>query len=249
LSIKSSGVSLDLVVLKRTFSDSPKARIPARESSPESSSELSTRQEFPSVQTLAETGMATLQKVSGPTILLGSGNYYDYENPEESVLTIEDIAYGLGFTCRFRGQTVERSTGRRVFYSVADHCEIMSRIVPPELAFDALMHEIGETVVGDTPGPLKGICPDIRSIEKRCEAAGLRLFGATMSDKAEIKRFDLIMLATERRDLTPWRGEPWEWLDIGGIEPIDLRIRPRSPEDSAEAFLVRYHELASGQTR
>lgn len=196
------------------------------------------------MQTPAETVLAVPGRISGPTILLGSGNYYDYENPEQSVLTIEDVAYGLGFTCRFRGQTVERATGRRVFYSVADHCELMSRIVPPRLAFDALMHEVGETVVGDTPGPLKAICPDIRMIEKRCEASGLQLFGSRMSDKAEIKRFDLIMLATERRDLTPWRGEQWEWLDIAGIKPIDQIIRPRSPEDSAEAFLRRYRELA-----
>ncbi len=201
------------------------------------------------MQTPAETDLAVSGRISGPTILLGSGNYYDYENPEQSVLTIEDVAYGLGFTCRFRGQTIERETGRRVFYSVADHCELMSRIVPPELAFDALMHEVGETVVGDTPGPLKGICPDIRTIEKRCEAAGLLLFGSSMSNKAEIKRFDLIMLATERRDLTPWRGEAWTWLDLPGIGPSDMRIRPRSPEDSAEAFLARYHELTTGRVR
>lgn len=201
------------------------------------------------MQTPAETDLAVSGRISGPTILLGSGNYYDYENPEQSVLTIEDVAYGLGFTCRFRGQTVERATGRRVFYSVADHCELMSRIVPPELAFDALMHEVGETVVGDTPGPLKAICPDIRTIEKHCEAAGLLLFGSRMSEKAEIKRFDLIMLATERRDLTPWRGEQWEWLDIAGIKPLDQRICPRSPEDSAEAFLSRYRELAPAEAR
>ncbi len=60
---------------------------------------------------LAETGMATLRRF-GPTILIGSGNYCDYENPEESVLTIEDIAYGLGFTCRFETQTVDGPRAR-----------------------------------------------------------------------------------------------------------------------------------------
>lgn len=183
-------------------------------------------------------------RVEGPTILLGSGFYYDLERPEESRMTIEDVAYGLAFTCRFRGQCVERATGERVFYSVADHCEIMSRIVPPEIAFDALMHEVGETVVGDPPTPLKTFCPDIRTVEKRCEAAGLRSFGVPMRNRALLKHFDLVMAATERRDLTPWNGERWPFLDDLGIKPLDMRIVPREPKDSAMAFLRRYAELA-----
>ncbi|WP_327211012.1 hypothetical protein [Rhizobium leguminosarum] len=186
---------------------------------------------------------AAHRRVEGPTILLGSGYYYDYEHPEDSLMTIEDVAYGLAFTCRFRGQCVERATGRRVFYSVADHCEIMSRVVPPELAFDALMHEVGETVVGDPPTPLKGFCPEIRVVEKRCEAAGLELFSVPMSDRVLLKRFDLAMMATERRDLMPWNGERWPFLDDAGVEPLPQRIVPRSPEESAAAFLRRFDEL------
>lgn len=182
-------------------------------------------------------------RVEGPTILLGSGRYYDYEHPETSAMTIEDVAYGLGFTCRFRGQCVERATGMRVFYSVADHCEIMSRIVPAHLAYDALMHEVGETVVGDPPTPLKTFCPEIRAVEKRCEAAGLRQFAVPMRDRALLKRYDLVMMATERRDLMPWNGERWPFLDDAGVSPLDAVIVPRSPEASAAAFLTRYREL------
>lgn len=183
------------------------------------------------------------RRVEGPTILLGSGNYYDYEYPEDSRMTIEDVAYGLGFTCRFRGQCVERTTGQRIFYSVADHCELMSWIVPPALAFDALMHEVGETAVGDPPTPLKAFCPEIKTVEKRCEAAGLRSFSVPMRDRVLLKRYDLIMMATERRDLTPWKGERWPFLDDAGVEPLDTRIVPRTPEESAVAFLRRYYEL------
>ena len=182
-------------------------------------------------------------RVSGPTVLLSSGRYYDFENPETSELSIEDVAYGLGYTVRFRGQCILRATGRHVFYSVADHCVIMSHIVPPELAYDALMHEVGETVCGDVPGPLKPICPDIHAVEKRCEAAGFRQFEVAMLNKAEIKRHDLIMLATERRDLMPWSGEKWAWLDLPGVEPLADRIWPRSPDESAHAFIRRYQEL------
>lgn len=199
------------------------------------------------METSIETAPEVIGRISGPTILLGSGSYYDYENPEDSFLTIEDVAYGLGFTCRFRGQCVERATGQRVFYSVADHCVIMSHVVPPELAFDALMHEIGETTCGDTPGPLKAICPDIKMVEKLCEVAGFSQYGVAMSDKKTIKHYDLCMLATERRDLTVWRGETWAWLDLPGIMPLPQVIVPRSPEASAVAFIERYQELAASR--
>ena len=72
----------------------------------------------------------TIKNAIGPSILLGSGNFFDYDDPSASRMTIEDYAYGLAFTCRFSGQCVSRKTRRRVYYSVAQHCEIMSRAVP-----------------------------------------------------------------------------------------------------------------------
>lgn len=188
-------------------------------------------------------------RISGPTILLSSGHYYDYENPENSRLTLADIAYGLGFTVRFRGQCVSRATGLHVFYSVADHCEIMSRIVPQEFAYDALMHEIGETVCGDMPGPLKVLLPDFKALEKRCEAAGFLQYRVAMTDKVTVKKFDMVMLATEQRDLMTWGGERWEQLDNPGIEPLPFKIVPRSPEASALAFMERFNEVAPPELR
>jgi 5'-deoxynucleotidase YfbR-like HD superfamily hydrolase len=181
-------------------------------------------------------------RVEGPTILLGSGNYYDFEDPEGSNPSVEDMVYGLAFTCRGRGQLISRRTGRRVFYSVADHCEIMSRIVPPHLAYDALMHEAGEVFTGDAPGPLKSIAVDFKAVEKACETAEHRRLNVTMSDKTAIKKYDLVMLATERRDLMNWNGERWPILD--GVEPLGFEIVPRTAEASAEAFRARFMELA-----
>lgn len=178
-------------------------------------------------------------------ILLGSGTYFDYERPEESAITIEDIAYGLAFACRFGGQCREPKSGKRVFYSVAQHCVLMSLAVPPEHALEALMHEAGEATCGDVPGPLKALCPDFKKIEKHCEAAACARFGVSPSDGSKdlIKRFDLRMLATERRDLMPWDCQPWSALD--GIEPLPGPITPWSAEDAAQAFLVRFAELST----
>jgi hypothetical protein len=175
-------------------------------------------------------------------ILLGSGAYFSYSDPHSAEVTIEDIAYGLAFAGRFAGQCVSQETGKRVFYSVAEHCVRMSFVVSPTLALHALMHEAGESTCGDMPGPLKALCPDFKKIEKRCEAALFQKFGVATRDDKEIKRCDRIMLVTERRDLMPWRGEAWD--DIGDVDPLPERISPWPAETAAERFLARYRELS-----
>jgi uncharacterized protein len=175
-------------------------------------------------------------------ILLGSGAYFSYSDPHSAEVTIEDIAYGLAFAGRFAGQCVSQETGKRVFYSVAEHCVRMSFVVPPTLALHALMHEAGESTCGDMPGPLKALCPDFKKIEKHCEAALLQKFEVVVRDDEQIKHFDRVMLATERRDLMPWRGELWG--DIDELAPLQEEISPWPPETAAERFLARYRELS-----
>lgn len=185
---------------------------------------------------------ASIKRIKGPTIILGSGNYFDFENPEATPLTIEDIAYGLGYACRFAGQTFSKRLGRRIFYAVAQHCVLTSHQVPRHLAYDALMHELGEPTCGDMTGPLKSINPAFKVIEKRCERAAQIQYGVTMLEPEVIKLADLRMLATEKRDLTNW-NEQDEWESDGGAEPYDFVIDPVGPDEAAEMFLERFHEL------
>ncbi len=138
---------------------------------------------------MGDNAVATpIKNAVGPLILLGSGRFFDYDNPGTSRMTIEDYAYGLAFTCRFSGQCVSRKTGRRVYYSVAQHCEIMSRAVPVGHEYAALMHESGEPVCGDLTTPLKSKLPEYRTIEKRCEKAIMGIFKVVVQDPALIQR-------------------------------------------------------------
>jgi len=181
-----------------------------------------------------------IRRIVGPTILLGSGTYFDFENPEASQLTIEDVAYSLAFQSRFTGQCVSRRTGRRVYYSIAQHCAIMAHYADPPHKLAALMHEVGEATCGDLNAPLKAICPDYKRVEKRCETAGLRHFGVDVPNPAYVKLLDMCMLATERRDLMPWKGEEW----TGTATPFAEEIIPwENPHSAAEAFLVMWHSL------
>ena len=189
---------------------------------------------------------AHIRRIVGPTILLGDGSYFDFEAPETSTITIEDVAYGLAFTCRFRGQS-RRGNGERAFYSVAEHCVRMSRHLwadgYQDHALAGLMHEAGEPVCGDLPGPLKALLPEFKIIEKRCEAAILARFGVRIADPALIKRYDLRMLATEKRDLMP-SADGHKWEHTGGFEPFDEKIEPWSPEQAARKFLREFQLLS-----
>lgn len=185
---------------------------------------------------------SNIHQINGPTILLGSGTYFDFDNPEAAELTIEDVAYSLSFQSRFTGHCVSRKTGRRVYYPISQHCVVMAGHAEPGHKMAALMHEVGEATCGDMSSPLKSICPDYKHVEKRCEAAGLYRFGIKVPDPAYIKHLDMRMLATEQRDLTPTKGETWGTLN--GFEPFEAEIFPwEIPHAAAEIFLETYHQL------
>lgn len=185
---------------------------------------------------------STIRRAIGPTILLGSGTYFDFEDPESSEITLEDVAYGLAFAARCAGQCVSRRTGKRVFYSVAEHCIRMSHAVSVDIALQALWHEAGEAVCGDMTAPLKSLNPSYKAIEKRCEAAIQKRFGITITDPVAIKEADVRMLATERRDLMPWNGERWTAEEKA--QPFQFWIEPMTRDEAAEHFIQRHYHLA-----
>lgn len=185
-----------------------------------------------------------VHRIKGPTIVLGSGTYFDFEDPDSSEITIEDIAAGLAACSRFAGQC-RGADGRRVRYSVAEHCVRGSWVAPRELHYPFLMHEAGEAVCGDMTGPLKVLCPQFREIEKRCEAAILRRFDVPPFDARLLKVIDLRMLRTEKRDLVPSaEAESWSGLDdYPPFDQIDVR-RPWSFDEAYHQFLERFAAVA-----
>jgi uncharacterized protein len=141
-------------------------------------------------------------------IMLASGNLFDLANPDASDFTLHDIAWGMAHVCRFAGQ-VQR------FYSVAEHCVLVSKLVPPEYRRAALLHDASEAFIGDVSRPLKAMLPDYRAIEARVELAIARRFlpDLVATDRQEpwpaIKAADTAMAMAEAKLLMPAAPDYW----------------------------------------
>lgn len=140
----------------------------------------------------------------GATIAWGRGECYDFDNPNPGIIDLEDVAYALAFTVRWRGQT--RFRGQRCFYGVGQHCcfgaeEMLAAGHSSRDAFAFLWHEPDEVVLPDFPGPAKDCVPGFKPFAKRQGDALLQRFGYSIPNPDLCKEWDLRMMVTEKRDL------------------------------------------------
>ncbi|WP_076707451.1 hypothetical protein [Yersinia enterocolitica] len=163
-----------------------------------------------------------------------SGLKFNYLKPVVSSICIKDIAQALSHECRFAGHLPN-------FYSVAQHCLLISQIVPEEFALEALLHDATEAYCKDIPSPLKRLLPDYQAIELRVDIVVREAFGLPAEMSEVVHYCDLVMLATERQELEI--NDDKEWPMLAGIPPAEMAIVPMSPRDARIAFLARFKEL------
>jgi hypothetical protein len=161
--------------------------------------------------------------------------------PTRDEIWFPDIATALSHVCRFGGQLKQH-------YSVAQHCVVMSRLVTPEAAVWALMHDSAEGYLGDVVYPLKHSIPVYRDIEDRMlEAIAGRLGMSWPIDekvKAEVKAWDAALC---RHELQKFTGRTE--LVRTAMEGVTVTAPPDcidsawGPERACRLYLARAVEL------
>lgn len=173
-------------------------------------------------------------------ISLLSGAHFNYNKPEESDVTIDDIASALSNVCRFSGHLPR-------FYSVAQHLVNASHIVPDEHAFTALMHDTAECFTNDLPTPLKWALPIFKELEVKIESAMGQRFGFQFPYPPEVKEADTLMLMLEKYYVKEC-DDHWPMYDKYTREYVEpyrglVNLDSWQPRRAKREFLERYYEL------
>lgn len=184
------------------------------------------------------------QKNRGNWIQTFSGIQFYPLDPRPEDIDIEDIGHGLSNICRYGGQVDK-------FYSVAEHCFLMSHAVPRRFALEALLHDAAEAYVGDMVRPLKMMMPDFQRAEDKILQVIFKKFSvltalqtntSVVSLSRAVKEADSRILLDERNALMRNTKHPW---DVEELEPLGVRVMPLSPTGARNAYLARFEELTS----
>lgn len=166
-------------------------------------------------------------------IKLYSGEYFDYSKPDETPITMVDIAVGLSNVCRFGGQLES-------FYSVAEHSVLCLNIARHlgctlEEKIAVLLHDAAECVMGDMPGPLKMLLPQYKAIENRVYSEIQKTFNIGYANSI-VKPIDLMALRVEKETLKGGQDR-WHLLeDVRDMSDI-VQVSCLSPYGACSAFL------------
>jgi hypothetical protein len=131
-------------------------------------------------------------------------------------------------------------------YSVAQHCTLVSRLVAPELALDALLHDAWKVYVGDLTRPLNHLLNDISNgrwgdVRNRIRQAVAVRFGVRWPLPDAVEEADRLARAIELRDVMPKVPELWDL--VLPDPPANRDIFVWSPDTTRKTFAARWREL------
>lgn len=163
-----------------------------------------------------------------------SGNKFYPLNPNLEDINIKDIAHALSMQCRFTGHVNK-------FYSIAQHSVYVSYLCDSSEALYGLLHDASEAYISDISSPLKRSSEfqAYLDVEKKLQNKIYEKFGLEVKELSSVKKADMVMLATEARDLLNSIHTEWKINE----NPYLFKIHPLSPEESEVIFLQRFEQL------
>jgi hypothetical protein len=173
------------------------------------------------------------------TIDTYSGTFFHVFDPREEEIDIADIAHALSNLCRFTGQCDP-------FYSVAEHCCRVADYLPDKLKLAGLLHDAAEAYISDINGAYKKLLPLMVEADNQITSVIMRKFKVRENDHQIIKNADMVLRATERRDLMK-NGHNNLWQSLSGFKPLGDVILPFSPKHAESLYLMKFSTLTHSE--
>lgn len=151
-----------------------------------------------------------------------------------NAISIVDIAHALSQVNRFGGHTKKP-------YSVAQHSVLVSYACPTK-PLAGLLHDASEAYLGDVVTQLKQQLQDYKRMERALsDTIAFRFnMGDSDFDDPEVKHADMMLLATEKRDVLKHNDLFWS---INLPDPAAEKINFISAFEAKRMFLNRFFEL------
>lgn len=170
-------------------------------------------------------------------IILADHTRHYFDLPEGQTPRIETIAHALSNINRWTGHTIRP-------FSVAQHSLLVSYLVPPEFALEALLHDATEAYLGDIAAPLKALLPAYQRLETMHWIWIAADFGLPVNQSPEVKLADMQALALEKYY---HMGDPVterDWPNVRSVSNVEILKLLNPMSDVKGEFLKRYWELA-----
>jgi len=180
--------------------------------------------------------------VSGgiPFIQTFTGKEFHFLRPTADMVDIRDVAHSLALKCRFNGHC-------KRFYSVAEHCCILSDYVinvlklGPREALHILMHDAAETYTPDMPSPMKHVLWCFQRLERIIEFVVMPALGVPVLLPAHLKKLDHDIIVDEKQELMNTSVSMWEGYE--DTQPLGISFPEWGPEEAEAEFMKRYEKL------
>lgn len=168
----------------------------------------------------------------GDWIQTATGRQFWPMDPQPSDICIDDVAHALSMLCRFGGHC-------RRFYSVAEHCVLMTRAAPQEFKRWALLHDASEAYLTDVPRPTKPFLVGYDGIERRVMWAVAVRFNLHLGLPDQVKALDRAILTDEKQQ----NMAPAPAARSTDVEPLGVHLQFWTPRRARLEFMREYRSL------
>jgi hypothetical protein len=150
-------------------------------------------------------------------------------DPRAHEIDIVDIAHALSLQCRFAGHCLK-------FYSVAEHCVLLSQHVSKPNALWALLHDAAKAYLTDIPRPLKSSLPQYKQYEQVLMHEICIALNLDLPEPSEVTLADTAILTDEARQNMSVPPEEWSTHGNGLGAVLQFWYPPRAEVEFLRAY-------------